>query len=315
MATLKTFDVIGAREQLLNRIWDISPEETPFLNNGGKGSVKGTFTEWLVDRLAAPDLTNARVQGADVTNEDAVDQPSRIGNRTQISDKTAKVAGTVEATDRAGRQKEMSRAVTRKMIELKLDIENILLSNQGAVTGDPVTPSKTASILAFIKTITNKGATGVDPVWTSVPTDVRTNGTTRPFTEVIHKDILKRGYDIGAKHRIAMLGSSLKQAASLFQGISAIRTQVAGNTQATIHGAADVYVGDFGQITFVPNRNMRPIDVLYLDTSMYSLDFLRPFATTPLAKIGDSERRLINVEYMLRVNNEEAFGLATDLVP
>lgn len=313
MAILKTFGTVGIREQLMDRIYDISPQDVPFSSNAPRVDLKNTFFEWQVDTLAAPDTANAQVQGRDITNEDAVSQPTRIGNRTQISDKTAKVARTVEDVVRAGRAGELARAVARKTIELRRDVESILLSNQAASAGDASTAYTTASILAFLKTNVNKASDGVNPVYTSVPDDTRTDGTARPYTEAIHKDVLSRMWVEGASPEIVMVGAFQKQVASTFTGIAEVRVAAEKRSQATIIGAADVYVGDFDTVTFVPNRWMRSKDAIYLDRKMYALGFLSPYKTITLAKNGDNERRLINVEYGLMVHNEKAHGLATDL--
>jgi hypothetical protein len=98
-----------------------------------------------------------------------------------------------------------------------------------------------------------------------------------------------------------------------FTGIAEIRREVTGNRQATIIGAADVYVSDFGSVSVVPNRFQRERDAFVLDPEYASVAFLRPFQTVELAKTGDAEKRLITVEYGLKVNTEAAHGLAADL--
>lgn len=100
---------------------------------------------------------------------------------------------------------------------------------------------------------------------------------------------------------------------SEFAGIAEIRREVTGNRQATIIGAADVYVSDFGSVSVVPNRFQRERDAFVLDPEYASVAFLRPFQTVELAKTGDAEKRLITVEYGLKVNTEAAHGLAADL--
>jgi hypothetical protein len=313
MAILQTFATVGIREELSDKIWDISPEKTPFTSGAMKGTVKNTLSEWQIDELAAPDDDNAFVQGFDVSSEEAVSQPSRLGNRTQISAKTAKVAKTVEATDRAGRKGEMARAIARKTAELKRDIETILLSNQAADAGDATNASYTGSVLAFIKSNVNKAGDGANPSYTTLPDDPRGDGTQRAYSEVIHKNVLEQMWVAGAEPDRVMVNAFQKQVASTFTGIAQIRKSVEGAKQATVIGAADVYVGDFGQVTFVPNRFMRTRDALYLDSSMYKFSTLRPLSVTPLAVVGSSDRRLIEIEYMLQVMNEKGLGLAADL--
>ena len=50
---------------------------------------------------------------------------------------------------------------------------------------------------------------------------------------------------------------------------------------------------DLGEVAFVPNRHQQAnrVDILQMD--MWSVDFLRPFKTTDLAKTGDSDKKLL----------------------
>jgi hypothetical protein len=45
---------------------------------------------------------------------------------------------------------------------------------------------------------------------------------------------------------------------------------------------------------------------LFVDPAMANVAYLRPFKKTKLAKTGDSEKHLMNVEYTLVVKNEKA---------
>ena len=44
--TFTRYASIGIREELSNIIYNISPEETPFMSNGGRETVRNTFFEW-----------------------------------------------------------------------------------------------------------------------------------------------------------------------------------------------------------------------------------------------------------------------------
>ena len=110
-----------------------------------------------------------------------------------------------------------------------------------------------------------------------------------------------------------MVGAFNKQAASAFNGIATRYRDVPAGQQAQIIGAADVYVGDFGQITIVPNRFQRARDAFVVDPEYASLAILRPIQQTELAKTGDAEKRLMLVEYGLKVSNQAAHGIVADL--
>lgn len=305
----RTVEAVGNREILLDAIYDISPEETPFMSNGGRGKeADGIKLEWQTDELDAPDGTNAREEGNEAVIA-AITPTVRVFNYCQISDKTFSVSRTQEKVRKAGRRSEAARALKRKIAALRRDQETILTQNQASDSSDP---RMLGSILAWIATNVNMDAGGANP--TGDGTDVRTDGTQRAFTEALLKDVLSQVWTNGGKADIVMTGAFNKQAASAFTGIAEIRKAVEGARRATIIGAADVYVSDFGNVTFVPNRFSRARDALVLDTDAYSVEYLDDYVVSDLAKTGDTAaRKLIVAEYTLKVNNEKAHGLVADL--
>lgn len=308
--TFKTTDAKGIREDLANVIYDISPEETPYQSNMGKGPKPGnTLFEWQVDSLADVDTSNAVAEGADVTTFDEVDPTIRLQNFQQISRKTVVISNTMEEVDTAGRRSELAYQLAKRGKELKRDIESILLSNQGAQGG---TTRLSASHLAFIKSNVNKASDGVDPVYTNLADDPRTDGTQRAFTEDMLKDVMQQTWKAGGNPSILMVGPFNKQVVSSFPGIAETRV-AATSSPTTIIGAADVYVSDFGNLSVVPNRFQRERDAHVLDTEYAELRYLRPYRQTPLAKTGDAEKRMMLVEWGLCVKNEKAHGLVADL--
>jgi hypothetical protein len=317
--TFDTFAAKGIRESLSNVIYNISPEETPFMSNIGRENVKNTYFEWQTDSLAAASTTNAQVEGDDVSSYDSTAATTRIGNYTQVSRKTVLISGTLESVDKAGRRSELAYQLAKRSAELKRDMESIMLTNQAASAGSAGVSTalrKSGSLLAYLKTNTDKGTGGVDPVYTTKPDATRTDATDanlRTFTETILKSVIQKVWAAGGTPKILMVGPVNKQRVSGFAGIAEIRKEVVGNRAATIIGAADVYVSDFGNVNVVPNRFQRERDAFVLDPEYASVAFLRPFNTVELAKTGDAEKRMILVEWGLKVNTEAAHGLAADL--
>ena len=317
--TFDTFAAKGIRESLSNVIYNISPEETPFMSNIGRENVKNTYFEWQTDSLAAASTTNAQIEGDDVSSFDSTSATTRVGNYTQISNKTVLISGTLEAVDKAGRRSELAYQLAKRSAEIKRDMESTMLTNQAASAGSAGVSTalrKTGSLLAFLKTNTDKGTGGVDPVYTSSPSATRTDATAanlRTFTEAILKTVIQKVWASGGSPKLLMVGPVNKARVSGFAGIAEIRREVTGNRQATIIGAADVYVSDFGSVSVVPNRFQRERDAFVLDPEYAAVSYLRPFQTVELAKTGDAEKRLITVEYGLKVNTEAAHGLAADL--
>lgn len=313
MATYQTYQSIGNREDLSDVIYNISPTDTPLLNTLARGKATAVYHEWQSDSLASATTANAAVEGADAS--DATMSPTtRLGNYTQIVQKTIKISGTLESVDKAGRKSEKSYQLAKASSELKRDIETILTANQGRSAGDASTARTMGAMLSWIKTNTNKSSgttAGVDP--TTIGVSTRTDGTQRAFTETILKDVVQKVYSSGGNPKILMVGPFQKQAVSAFAGIAAQRFMAPADAPTTIIGAADVYMSDFGTMSVVPNRFMRTRDALVLDPEYAAVAYLRPFATNELAKAGDAEKTQILAELTLEMRNEAAHGIAADL--
>jgi hypothetical protein len=314
MATFKTTEAIGIREDLSDVIFNISPEDTPFQSNIGREKCSNTYFEWQVDELAQVDLDNNVAEGADVSTFEEVEPTVRLGNHTQISRKEIKIANTLETVTKAGRRSEVAYQLAKRSAELKRDIEAIALSNQAAVAG---VTRKTAAILSWLRTNTNYGTDGADPAapTNGTPLGGRTHGTQRDFTEAMLKDVVQDCWREGASPKILMVGPSNKQTVSSFAGIAAQRYNATGAKPSTIIAAADIYVSDFGNLSVVPNRFQRQGDAFVLDPEYASMVYLRPYKQEKLAKTGDNEKRMLIVEWGLKIKQEKAHGLITDLTP
>jgi hypothetical protein len=314
MAAYDRYSAIGAREDLSDVIYDISPTDTPIMSSIGKSKATGVYHEWQTDSLAAATTSNALVEGASAS-EATISPTTRLGNYTQIVGKTVMVSGTLEAVDKAGRKSEMAYQLAKASAEIKRDIEAIITANQGQAVGTTAsTPRKMGSLLSYLKTNTNEGSgttAGVDPVTIGVST--RTDGTTRTFTETILKDVISKVFTSGGTPTTLFVSPALKQVVSGFTGLAAQRYQVPTNGQATILAGADLYQSDFGVLQIVPNRFMRTRDALVLDPEYAALAYLRPFQTIELAKVGDADKTQILAELTLEVRNEAAHGGAFDL--
>ena len=310
MPTFTAHSAIGQREDLTDIIYNISPTETPFMSSIGKTKATAVYHEWQTDSLAAATTANAAIEGADATSA-TLSPTVRLGNYTQIIQKTVQVSGTLDTVNKAGRKSEKAYQLAKASAELKRDLETILLANQGRSAGTSTVARKLGSILSWIKTNSDVGSGGSDPATIGVST--RTDGTQRTFTEALLKTVVSEVFVSGGSPKILMVGAAGKQKVSSFAGIAAQRYMAPGNTPTTIIGAADVYMSDFGTMSVVPNRFMRTRDALVLDPEYAALAYLRPFQTNDLAKTGDSENTQLLAEVTLEVKNEAAHGIIADL--
>lgn len=316
--TTTTFDIKGIREELANIIYNIAPEDTPFLSNAGRGSVENTIFEWQRDTLAAAVSTNAHIQGDDITSFDAVTATVRMGNRSQIFSKALIVANTVAAVSKAGRKNELAYQITKRSAEIKRDIEKTLLDRVAAAAGSSAAAPKTGTMGATIGSIdgtnVSMGAGGANPTDATTFTNVRTDGTQRAFTEALLKTVLSGVWTNGGSPDTIMLGPTQKAVASSFAGVATKTYFQEAARPAAIIGSADVYVGEFGTYSIVPDRFQRDRDAWVLDFEYLEVDYLRPFAVLDLAPTGDAEKKLLVAELGLKVATDFAHGMVADLV-
>jgi hypothetical protein len=312
MATYNAHQAIGLREDLTDVIYNISPTDTPLLNTLARTKATAVYHEWQTDTLAAATTANAAVEGADASSG-SLSLTTRLGNYTQIVQKTIQVSGTLETVNKAGRKSEKAYQLARASSELKRDIETILCANQGRSAGNSSTARTMGSMLSWIQTNTDKGTNGTDPV--TIGVSVRSDGALRTFTETLLKTVVREVYDAGGTPKVLLVGTAAKQKVSEFAGIAAQRYMAPADAPTTIIGAADVYLSDFGSISVVPSRFMRSRDAFVLDPEYAAVAYLRPFATNELAKAGDSDKTQILAELTLEMRNEAAHGLVTDINP
>lgn len=306
---------VAVREDLHNTISNIAPTQTPFISNIGKGTAKNTYVEWLTDTLASADATNAVINGDDATNDSLTDAV-RLGNYTQLMDKVVGISSTTQAVESAGEQTKMSYQLLKKSKELKRDMEKRACDNQAAVPLADGTAGQTSGATAMILT-NGSGGTGYAAATLSGTTSgyvnaAATNGTLRNFTEALLKDAIVDAWNEGGEPSMALMSGTLKQTASAFTGIADQRRET-GNKAATIIGAADVYVSDFGNISFVPSRFTTGRDVLVIDPSLWSVLYLQKFKTDDLAKTGHADRKLLSVEWTLKCANEKGNAKIADV--
>lgn len=305
--------VVGAREDLADIIYNITPKDTPFMSNAGRDDAEAVLFEWETDVLQAG-ADNRRVEGRDFTFT-AVDQPTRIANVQQISDKGIIISETSEAIKKAGRASDLSYHTSKRAVEMKRDIEVMAFANRAADLASGSTARSSGSLLSFIRTNVDKAGDGSNPgAPTPVVDETRTDGTQRAFTEAQVKAVVALGWASGMniENSSMLVGSALKAKFSTFEGIATNFKDIKGG-QASIVGAADIYVSDYGQFTVVPNRYMRVREAIFIDWSYVAIAYLRPFKRTQSATTGDNKNKVLIAEYGFKVKNEAALGGIFDL--
>ena len=304
--TYSTYDSIGQKEDLSDVIYNVAPWETPLMSKMPNNKATGTLHEWQTDTLAAVDTTPWEIEGNDAIT-DAAAATVRLTNYCGISDKVARVTGTQQAVDLAGRADEMNYQLVKKGRELKKDIETAIFANNIKVAGNDTLAREVAGIEAWIDTNTSAGGSGSDG---SLGSTARTDGTQRAFTESLLLDVHQAAWTNGGNPETCYVGAFNKRVASGFTGVA---TKFKDVDDKKIIASADVYVSDFGEMNIVPSRHGRSRTAYLIDHSMLAFSTLRNMETIDLAKTGDSERKQLLCEWTIECRNEAAHGLVADL--
>ena len=291
----------GNREDLSDILYDVSPTDTPFLTLAKKGTAKGTNHEWLTDALNPP-VANAVVEGNDATIVKAGSRV-RLGNYTQILEKSASVTGTQEKADKAAVKSEMAYQVARRMKEIKRDLEAAFVGTTGGakVAGSDTVARKAGNMKSYLTTDSwQGGATGVAPTGNGLT--AATPGTARPFTEALLTAALQKLWTNsgGSENIAALMGAVVR---GKFSGLNSTATRYVTTDDARLQSSIDVYDGDFHTVTAMPDRYSDPGALFLIDKDYVSIDDFRPIFSHDLAVTGDAQSKQIIWETTLKVGN------------
>tara|TARA_R110002124_G_scaffold285675_1_gene464526 strand:+ start:3254 stop:4249 length:996 start_codon:yes stop_codon:yes gene_type:complete len=314
-----TFAQVGIRESLADIVYRIDPTETPFQSNiSTAGTVKNRYHEWQQQTLASPSLSNIQLEGDEPTAAAATAR-TRIGNRTQISYKAFAVTTTADAVDVAGVGEELDEQRLLKGLELRRDMEVMLLNNKAQAAGGPLTVAAMAGLASFI---TNTDLSGVQKYTaaTGDGTDAYnfTNTTSQALTLTILNSALKSAYVDGGAPNFVMLSPDKKldfsglALASSLSGAVQVRQNIGTNEAAALIGSVESWLSDFGSLGVTVNVQMAS-DTSFLDNTAYLIDgryaevaFLEPMQSRELATNGLADREMVFANYTLAVGAPKA---------
>ena len=302
---------IGNRESLHDIIKILNKDETPFQSAIGSGSAEATYEEWQLDALGSADTNNNNLEGDDTTAA-AITPTTRVGNRTQILKKPFTISTTQEVVKKAGRDSEISYQAALAGRRIKMDLEAIACQNQASIAQSGATTRKLGGFESWLTSNVSRGATGTSGGFTAGNTVAPTDGTQRTSTEALLKTVIKSAWNAGGKPNLLLMGSTQKQNFSAFTGI-ATQYQEPKGKMATVIGAVDRYVSDFGTFNAVASRYMRGREIAVVDPTLWRMLWLRKWKKEELAKTGDARKFHIIGEVTLESRNEAGSGIVADL--
>src|SRR5690606_7888105 len=189
MPKATSYDTVGNREDLTDIISLVAPERTPLYSTLPKSAApKALYQEWQVDGLDAPTFPGV-VDGTDQTTFDnKAKNRARVGNRVQEFREPYMVTRLQQDVATAGVPDEYGRSKSRAVLDLRLDIEACLGSDQDIQVGSGSQESKLRALGKWI----DSSNTDIPEVARTPSTSI---GTTSSLTETTFNAVLQSAYE------------------------------------------------------------------------------------------------------------------------
>ncbi len=292
MAIFQNYSGIGNREDLLDAISNITPDETPYLNRFKKVSVDATKVEWQTDTLRSA-AANARTGGFNYSDiMGTVSASSRIFNYTQIFAVGYEVSRTQEVVSKAGRASEVAYQKAKAVKEFALDLELALAQSKDRVLASSGVAGELRSVPYWITTNTAAGGSA-------------------DLTDALLNTLLQTAWTAGAIEMNAIYGGAYqKRRISGFP--SSVRQMMQNET--TYKNLVTVYESDFGTFEVVLDRRLTTTELHVLNDDLWQLGILRPIKSEPaLLNQRDADSFVIVGEVTLIALNEKGNAKYTGL--
>lgn len=314
--TYTSYSLRGAAEDVDNKIYNLDPEETPFVSQLSSFKVDARIHQWQEDTFAAANKDNARVEGDDFSGQ-AQSPTLMLQNSIQTFTKDIVTSGIADAIKKYGRSDEHAYNLGKAAVEIRKDIEAAMLSANPGVAGNNATASKMAGMELYSNINVSHGATGSTAAITNatLPVTAPTDGTQRALTEAIFTSIMRTMWENGGKPKVSYLAMTQKNVVNSFPGIAALRTDVKPRGMASVIGVVDIYVWETGPVAFVPvyTDRIRARTLFITDGESVERGYLRPIKRELMGKTGDNKKTMLVTDVTLKVTNRRGIAKVADL--
>lgn len=321
--------VTGLREDLADVIHIIDAKNTPISSAAKKGSDlsnAGVFS-YQADSYNEPVLDGV-LSNADVTS---FDDPTK--NRVLLSARGQKLRRSIKVDDfvqnvndtaGVGKRKEMARAISRSLVEIKRDIESVISSDAESQEQSGASPYKTRGLGKWI------AASQSDlpvPVSQRTPTASINTTATASLTESEVQTLLQSIYtQTGYVAELTLVcGPALKRKFTEFTRFStgaagaglSVRTFTNSADSKSIISVVNFFEGDFGSLSLLPSlflaKDNASADVqnargYVLDMDMVELRYGRRPRYQELEDMGGGPRGLVDAIVALSVGTPKGLG-------
>lgn len=288
---LTTFYDASRREDLLDLIADVTPDDTPLATMLKTSTAKDTIHQWLEDYITPPTSATTSAEGAAATYS-ALTQPARRTNVTSILTETFRVSGTERSVTPAGGDPlDYQAGKALKLWKMK---QEYTLVNGALVSGVSGTAASMAGLINVITTLAtarNSGTSLSETEFQDMHQDSWTQGgTDNSFDLVLVPFGLKRkidGFTAGATKYVDQSDKKLTQPVAIYE---------------TSAGVARIL-----QHRYVPSAAATPGPrFLGIKEDKFRVAYLRKPFREMLAKDGDRENGQIVGEFTLEFLGERS---------
>lgn len=324
MAFSNTFDTtnpgsaVSNREDLLDVLTILAPEETPVLSSAPKSKASATFVEWTVDSLSAP-VTTGVAEGSDVTAfTDKFAGRARLGNYVQKFRRDFMVSDLQNAVDSVGPAK-IAQAEAKAVREIKRDIEATLMSNNDRSVEDG--GSTVYGLRGLGDWIDSAGPSDVPAAYRTPAASISSSGA---ITETVFNNLITSIYRVtGTTNSLTLVAdTALRRVISDYARTSgssdySVRQVTYNGEVSTIKLAVEMYESDHGMVSIV---NMNPDcapdtsnkDTGYLiNPDYYGVAELISLGSTRLPNLGGGDRGYVDSTLTLICKHPGAHGKIT----
>lgn len=278
------------REDLIDLIGDVSPDDNPLSTMLATTTASQTYHEWLEDYLSRPTSVSAALEGVAATYSDLT-QPSRRNNLTQIITKTFRVSGTELAADHAGMGDPYDYQAGKALRDWKNELEYALLRG-----------SLSCGASGYARQMA-----GIDSIVTTHAT-ARNSGTSLSETE-FNAMVAEVWADVGNEDvfDLVLVPMGLKQKISTF---TAGATRYIDASEKKLVRPVMVYESDGGVHRIFAHKDIRSAAAtpgptfIGIKEDKWKVAYLRKPVKTELAKDGDRKSGQIVGEATLEFHAE-----------
>lgn len=287
---LTTFYDTSRREDLLDIIGDVTPDDTPLATMLKTSTAKDTVHQWLEDYITPPSSVSFAAEGAAATYS-GLTQPSRNLNLTAILTETFRVSGTERATDPGGGQDPLDYQAGKALKTWKMKEEYAIVNGalSSGVSGTAASMAGLVNVITTLATSRNSGTSLSETEFQDMHQHSwEKGGTDNAFDLVLVPFGLKRkidGFTAGATKYVDQSDKKLTQPVAIYE---------------TSAGVARIM-----QHRYVPSAAATPGPrFLGIKEDLYRVAYYRKPFREMLAKDGDRENGQIVGEFTLEYLGE-----------